>query len=162
MCVAWYHQFNLHTNVVRPFHTYGPGMALDDGRVFADFVADIVNDRDIVLKSDVSAERSFCYIADAAEGFLTVLINGKAGEAYNVANPSAEISIHDLAHALASLVPEHCVGVRVEIPPVGITYVKSLVSQCLPSIDKLNDLGWSPSTEIRKGFAQTIKSYFCH
>ena len=52
MCVAWAHQFGVPAKIVRPFHTYGPGMRLDDGRVFADFVADIVHDRDIVLKSD--------------------------------------------------------------------------------------------------------------
>ena len=57
LCVAWAHQYGLHTSVVRPFHTYGPGMALDDGRVFADFVADVVAARDIVLHSDGLAQQ---------------------------------------------------------------------------------------------------------
>lgn len=51
MCVAWAHQHGVITTVVRPFHTYGPGLALDDGRVFADIVASVVAGRDIVLTS---------------------------------------------------------------------------------------------------------------
>jgi nucleoside-diphosphate-sugar epimerase len=42
MCAAWAQQHEVHTSVVRPFHTYGPGMMLNDGRVFADFVADVL------------------------------------------------------------------------------------------------------------------------
>ncbi|MBM4186128.1 MAG: NAD-dependent epimerase/dehydratase family protein [Gemmatimonadetes bacterium] len=57
MCVAWAHQHGVHATVVRPFHTYGPGLALDDGRVFADIVADVVVGRDIVLTSEGTARR---------------------------------------------------------------------------------------------------------
>ena len=59
MCASWAHQFGLHTSVVRPFHTYGPGLDLDDGRVFADFVKDVVLARNINLKSDGLAKRPF-------------------------------------------------------------------------------------------------------
>src|SRR5262249_53731189 len=52
MCVCWAYQYGVPARIVRPFHTYGPGMALDDGRVFSDFVAAIVQERDIVLTSN--------------------------------------------------------------------------------------------------------------
>jgi nucleoside-diphosphate-sugar epimerase len=84
LCACWHAQFNVPAKIVRLSHTYGPGMRLDDGRVFADFVADIVAGRDIVLKSDGSALRPFCYLADATVAFFTVLLSGKSGEAYNV------------------------------------------------------------------------------
>ena len=64
MCVSWAHQYGLHTSIVRPFHTYGPGIALDDGRVFCDFVADVIGHRNIILKSDGAAKRPFCYLID--------------------------------------------------------------------------------------------------
>jgi len=73
MCVAYAHQSGVPAKIVRPFHTYGPGMSLNDGRVFADFVADIVGNLHIVMKSDGSSTRSFCYLADAVMGFFTVL-----------------------------------------------------------------------------------------
>ena len=58
-CVSYHAQYGVKAKIVRPFHTYGPGMALDDGRVFADFVANAVKKENIVLKSDGSARRRF-------------------------------------------------------------------------------------------------------
>lgn len=160
MCVAWAQQHGLHTSVVRPFHTYGPGMALDDGRVFADFVADVVMTRDIVLKSDGFAKRPFCYIADATIGFLTVLLSGGKAQAYNVANPDAEISIRDLATVVAGLFPERGIGTRFVVPVSSDAYVKSPISRSCPSIHKIRDLGWLPTTGVSDGFRRTIHSFF--
>ena len=159
MCAAWAHQYGLHTSVVRPFHTYGPGMKLDDGRVFADFVADVVARRDIVLKSDGLAQRPFCYIADATEAFLTVLLKGECAQAYNVANPSAETSMRDLAQTLAALFPDRGLGVRFDIPAVSSSYLRSPVARSCPSIAKINELGWEPKVGIQEGFRRTIQSF---
>jgi nucleoside-diphosphate-sugar epimerase len=160
MCVAWGKQHNLHTSVVRPFHTYGPGMALDDGRVFADFVADVVAKRVIILKSDGLAQRPFCYIADATIGFLTVLLTGGKAEAYNVANPDAEISIRDLATLVAGLFPERGISTRFEVPVCSDAYLKSPISRSCPSIQKMQDLSWFPTIGLHDGFRRTIQSYF--
>ena len=159
MCVAWAQQYGLHASVVRPFHTYGPGMALDDGRVFADFVADVVACRDIVLKSDGLAQRPFCYIADATEGFLTVLLKGETAQAYNVANPSTDISMRDLAHTVAGLFPERGVGVRFDVSPASNAYIKSPILRLCPSIEKMARLGWKPQIGVAEGFRRTILSY---
>jgi UDP-glucuronate decarboxylase len=159
MCAAWGQQHGLYTSVVRPFHTYGPGMALDDGRVFADFVADVVAKRDIVLKSDGLAQRPFCYIADATIGFLTVLLKGSKAEAYNVANPDAEISIRDLAVLVADLFPEHDIGVNFEVPGSNNSYLKSPISRSCPSIEKIKALDWMPTINLQDGFRRTIESY---
>lgn len=159
LCAAWTHQYGLHTSVVRPFHTYGPGMALDDGRVFADFVADIVAGRDIELKSDGLAKRPFCYIADATLGFLSVLLNGATAEAYNVANPYAEISMRDLANMLTGLFPERALSTHfTELEAEG-GYLKSPVHRSCPSIRKMEMLGWAPSVGLEPGFRRTIQSY---
>lgn len=157
MCASWAHQYGLHTCVVRPFHTYGPGMALDDGRVFADFVADVVNHRDIILKSDGLAKRPFCYIADATIGFLCVLLKGAKGEAYNVGNPHAEISIRDLASTLTKLFPERNLKTHIEVPATA--YLKSPISRSCPSTTKIEQLNWSPATSIEEGFRRTVLSF---
>lgn len=159
MCAAWAQQHGLHTSVVRPFHTYGPGMALDDGRVFADFVADVVAQRDIVLKSDGLALRPFCYIADATLGFLTVLLSGGKSEAYNVANPATEISIRDLATVVAGLFPERSTSTRFEVPVSSDAYLKSPISRSCPSISKIKGLGWLPTVGVSDGFRRTIQSF---
>lgn len=159
MCVSWHHQFGVPARIVRPFHTYGPGMDLNDGRVFADFVANVVAGRDIVLKSDGLARRPFCYISDATEGFLTVLLKGESCQAYNVANPGTEISIRDLAQTVAGLFPERGVGVRFDIPPASNAYLKSPIVRSCPSIAKINALGWQPKVGIVEGFGRTIQSF---
>jgi UDP-glucuronate decarboxylase len=159
MCAAWGQQHGLYTSIVRPFHTYGPGMALDDQRVFADFVADVVAKRDIALRSDGLARRPFCYIADATLGFLTVLLKGLPSQAYNVANPATEISIKDLAVLLADLFPERNVGVKFEVPVHNGAYLKSPISRSCPSIEKIRDLGWTPKVNLQDGFRRTIQSY---
>ena len=159
MCAAWAQQHGLHTSVVRPFHTYGPGMALDDGRVFADFVADVVAKRDIVLRSDGLAKRPFCYIAEATVGFLSVLLTGDKAEAYNVGNPAAEISIRDLATLIAGLFPERGVGIQFQMPVSSDAYVKSPITRSCPAIDKIKGLGWAPTYGLQDGFRRTIQSF---
>jgi nucleoside-diphosphate-sugar epimerase len=159
MCAAWSKQFDLNTVVVRPFHTYGPGMALDDGRVFADFVSSVVHKKDIILNSNGEALRPFCYIADATQGFLTALLMGGNSEAYNVGNPNAEISIIELARLIANLFPERMVGVKFNESKPCDSYLQSPISRSSPSIAKLKSLGWSPSTGLHDGFKRTILSF---
>lgn len=159
MCVSWLHQFGVPAKVVRPFHTYGPGMQLDDGRVFADFVADIVNRRNIVMKSDGSAMRAFCYLADATVAFFTVLLHGKNGEAYNVGNDEAEHSIRDVAETLVTIRPELNLSVIRTQESGGTSYMKSKISRACPDTTRLRSLGWKPTYSIRQGFERTIRSF---
>lgn len=158
MCVAWHAQHGVPARVARPFHTYGPGMSLADGRVFADFVADIVAGRDIVMRSDGRATRAFCYLADATAGFFTVLLKGASGQAYNVGNDRAEVSILDLAHRLVALFPEK--GLKVVRQPVPTNgYLQSKISRGCPEISKVRALGWTPHTTIEDGFRRTVLSF---
>jgi nucleoside-diphosphate-sugar epimerase len=158
IAVSWMHQYSLPALIVRPFHTYGPGMALDDGRVYADFIADIVANRDIKLNSDGSAIRAFCYIADASVAFFTVLLKGEPGQAYNVGNRNGESSILQLANLLTGMYPEkNLTVIRFESQEAG--YIKSVVSKIVPDTEKIRKLGWNASFNLEKGFDRTIKSY---
>ena len=158
MCVSWHHQFNIPVKIVRPFHTYGPGMDLNDGRVYADFISDIVQNRNIEMKSDGHAMRAFCYISDATVAFITVLLNGINGEAYNSGNPGQEISILDLAEKLVEMFPEKKLNVIVQ-KNTNTGYLRSNVSRVCPDITKISLLGWKPEISIETGFRKTIMSY---
>jgi nucleoside-diphosphate-sugar epimerase len=158
LCACWHTQFGIPAKIVRLSHTYGPRMDLNDGRVFADFVADMVAGRDIAMKSDGSARRPFCYLADAIEGIFTVLLRGKNGEAYNVGADS-EISVLELAELLCQLFPERkCRVVRQERDPDD-PYLESSISGGHFDISKIRSLGWAPTTEVGEGFWRTLKSY---
>lgn len=159
MCVSWYHQFQVPTKIIRPFHTYGPGLDLNDKRVFADFVANAVRGEDIVMKSDGSATRAFCYIADFTWGVFKVLLEGKAAEAYNLGS-GKETSILDLAETIVGLVPGKNVAVdRKKEDRKEKEYFKSKISRSFPDISKARALGWSPKFDIREGFDRTIRSF---
>lgn len=158
ICVSYYAQYGIKAKIVRPFHTYGPGMALDDGRVYADFVANIIKDQNIILNSDGKAKRAFCYLTDATIGFLTVLVNGENGEAYNVGNPQEEYSILELANILVNLYPEKKIEVILN-KTINADYLKSTITRNSPNIDKLKKLNWNPTVTIEKGFKRTVSSF---
>lgn len=155
--VSYWKQHGVPCKIVRPFHTYGPGMALDDGRVFADFVADVVHHRDITLESDGSAIRAFCYLSDAVRGFFKVLLNGQSGIAYNVANPKGTLSILELAQLLASMSP----GLRVEHigSHADSNYLQSPIARNIPDIELISSMGWIPRYLPQEGFYRTIRSF---
>lgn len=159
MCVCWHHQFGVPARIVRIFHTYGPGMALDDGRVFADFVSDIVHGRDIVMKSDGSAIRPFCYLADAVAGFLHVMLKGTDGTPYNVGNPAGETRILDLAHLLVRLFPEKGLKVVRQESAAPQGYLKSPIPRNCPDIARIRALGWEPRFTLEEGFQRTVRSF---
>lgn len=159
LCAAFAHQHGLAATIARPFHTYGPGIDLHDGRVFSDFVADILAGRDITLTSAGDARRSLCYLSDATAGFFTVLLRGEPGQAYNVGNPDCEISIRDLARLLVELFPEKGLDVRLCQPQRHEGYIPSPLARTQPDISKLRGLGWTPRVGLAEGFMRTIRSF---
>lgn len=159
LVVAWNQQFGLPTYIVRPFHTYGPGLQPDDGRVFADFAFNIVRGENIVMKSDGTARRAFCYISDAIAGFFTVLLKGQAATAYNVANPQAELSVMELAEVLIALFPEKKLSIERQFVQSNASYIPSTYSRLIPDVSRLLSLGWDAEVRPEDGFRRMIEAY---
>ncbi|HZW71199.1 MAG TPA: NAD-dependent epimerase/dehydratase family protein [Hanamia sp.] len=158
MCVSFAHQYGIDIKIIRPFHTFGPGMDLNDGRVFVDFVSDIVNGKDILMKSDGSAKRAYCYIVDAIIAYFTVILNGISGEPYNVGNPDNEFSVLELANTLISLFENKKLKVIIR-EKSDQNYLHSKVNRIIPDVTKMKELGWVPNVSIRDGLYRTITSY---
>ncbi len=158
ICVAWMHQFGIPIRIVRPAITYGPGIRLDDGRSFADFVCNILNKNDLTLFSDGTASRNFCYIADATLGFFIVMLKGSDGEAYNVASDQ-EIRIVDLANTLATDVfPE--LGLKVVVKKdTSKNFLRMNFPRTSFDVSKLDALGWKRRFSIKDGFTRTVESF---
>lgn len=96
MCALFAAKYQLPIGVVRPFNNYGPGMRLDDRRVPADFARHVLNHEDIVILSNGSPTRTFCYVADAAAGYLKVMLHGTY-DYFNIGIEKPEISMTELA-----------------------------------------------------------------
>ena len=157
MCVCYSHQFGLPVNMLRLSHTYGPGIALNDGRVFADFVNNILHNQDIVLRSDGSAKRNFCYITDMLRAFFYILFYGENKQAYNIATEQ-ETSILELAHILTGLYPDKQLKVQF-CQQNREGYIPSASSRACMNIEKIKKLGWKPHVSVAEGFKRMIESY---
>jgi len=156
ICISYHSQYAIPTLVVRPFHTYGPGMDMDDGRVFADFVKNIVSNQNIVMNSDGSDVRSFLYLADFVKGFFNVMLNGIDGEEYNIGS-DVPVTISELADTLIELFPENNLCVIKNLP--DNSYYKSTFSIAYPNIEKIIKLGLKPNVKLTDGFLKTVNYY---
>lgn len=159
MCMAWHIQKGVQVKIARIFHTYAPTMDVEnDPRVFTSFVGDILKKKDIVMKGDGKAKRSFCYIADAVAGFFLILLCGDSGEAYNVCNTEEFYSIAEFAEKMAGLYPE--LGLRVVRGKrkTGEMYVENNEANFIPPDNsRLRALGWETKYGITEGFRRVIE-----
>lgn len=149
-------QYGIRFNTVRIAHSYGPGMILSDGRVMSDLIGNVVSNQDIILKSDGSAIRSFCYSLDAALGILFVLLKGRKSEAYNIANEDEEISILGLSKILCEM-KENKIKVVVNHKEDNNVYCK--YERTKLSTKKLRELGWFPTVKLEHGISKTLLSF---
>lgn len=149
----YFYEKSLPVKMIRPFHVFGPGIDLNDGRVFSDFIANILHSQDIVIKSDGSATRSFCYLTDALDMTLKVLLKGKNGAAYNIGNPDNEISIKDLAYLLAPLAQS-----PIQVSVLGAPNTSAPLRSCPDISLGIQDVGFHPEYAIKDAFERTINS----
>jgi UDP-glucuronate decarboxylase len=159
MCVCWHKQYGLSTKIVRPCHTFGPWLNLDDGRVFADFVRDILNEHPITLKSDGKPLRTFCYLADATEAFFTVMFKGSAGQAYNVASDQCTTTIGHLAQMLSTSFGNGQIIGPQEAQLKQTAPASEIWPDSTPDTAKIQALGWQPRTSLKEAFERTLRSY---
>ena len=96
LCKYFAQVHDMPIGVVRPFNNYGPGMKLDDKRVPADFAKNVFEGKDITILSSGAPKRTFCHIADAAAGYLKILLHGRY-DYFNIGMDKPEISIAELA-----------------------------------------------------------------
>ncbi len=153
--ISWSNKYNIFTNSVRLFHTYGPEMKLNDGRIHSDLVHNILRNKNLIIKGDGKTKRSFCYISDAITGILTVILKGKKNEIYNVSNPSQMLSVKDLAKTIL----KYSKIKKLKIKIMKNSKKRNNFFYKKPSIKKLKLLGWTPKITCKEGFAETIK-YF--
>lgn len=161
MCEAFWREYSVPVKIARIFHTYGPTMNIhSDPRVFASFLKCALERHDIIIQSDGTARRPFCYLADAAAAYFLLLLIGVPGEAYNVANTQEFLSISELAQIVAKLQPEFGLKVQYRVRNKGDSYVENRLNKdnC-PREDKLRQLGWKTKFSTREGMMRCL-NYF--
>src|SRR4029079_2231389 len=162
LCVNFALQHGIPTKGARPFNNFGPGLKITDRRVIPDFARDILGGRDIVMLSDGSATRTFCYVADAVTCYYKILIKGRAGEAYNVGVEEPEISVTDLARMVTALGRElfGYSGKVVHQVSEDKQYLVDNPNRRCPIIVKARtELGYQPRVSLEEGLRRSLIWY---
>lgn len=162
LCVSFAQVHDLPVKIARPFNNYGPGLKISDKRVLPDFARDVLNGRDIVMLSDGSPTRTFCYIADAIVGYYKILFRGRPGEAYNIGLDTHETSMAELADQVVALGAElyGYEGKVVRQDSTEAAYLVDNPNRRCPIIDKARDeLGYDPKIGVEEGLRRAMIWY---
>lgn len=162
LCVNFAQQYDLPIKIARPFNNYGPGLKITDKRVLPDFVRDVLAGKDIVLLSDGSPTRTFCYVADAIIGYFKVLLRGRNGQAYNIGVEAPEISMRDLAEQVTHIAKDlfDYKGTVVHQTTSDADYLTDNPNRRCPKIDKArNELAYNPRISLEEGLRRSLIWY---
>ncbi|MCP4424944.1 MAG: NAD-dependent epimerase/dehydratase family protein [Chloroflexi bacterium] len=162
LCVNFAGQYDLPIKTARPFNNYGPGLKITDRRALPDFARDVLADKDIVMLSDGSPTRTFCYVADAIVGYYKILVKGRSGEAYNIGVDGPEISIAFLAERVVELARElfDYEGQIIRQVSSDVDYLVDNPNRRCPVITKArNELGYNPSVSLDDGLTYSLLWY---
>jgi len=148
----YYRQHKLDIRVIRIFNTYGPKMAINDGRVVSNFIIQALQKKPITIYGDGMQTRSFCYVDDMINGTIKMMQQNEFIGPVNVGNPT-ESTILDLAEKIISLT-----GSTSELifEPQPIDDPKRRLPNISLAQEKLN---WKPKIKLENGLKKTIK-YF--
>lgn len=153
LCASYYTEYGVDSVIVRPGHIYGPTASESDNRVSSAWAYMVSHGENIVMKSDGSQIRSYCYCLDCASAILTVLLKGESVKAYNISNPDSVISIRKMAEILSSVGE---VDLMTEIPTdVEKKGFNPMSNSSLDSTE-LYGLGWRGLFDARRGFSHTV------
>ncbi len=150
-----YHRQNgVDIRIARIFNTYGPRMAVGDGRVVSNFAVSAIKGTPVTVYGDGEQTRSFCYVSDLIDGLVRLMAydGDDAAEPVNIGNPH-ETSIAELVDCLADVTHSKLI---VEKKPLPADDPK----QRCPDISRATErLGWSPTVDLRTGLTKTV-GYF--
>jgi len=152
LCVCYSKEKQVPIVIPRFSRCFGPTMRINDTKALSQFLKNVLNDRDVVLKSDGKQKYSYIYVADAASAIVFLLKMGNDGQAYNVANPEI-LELRDIAFTVA-----RSGGKKVVFDfPVEEQLAYSKVTRAIQSIEKISNLGWSSKISISAGILSTLR-----
>jgi UDP-glucuronate decarboxylase len=153
LCFDYKRQHNLDTRVIRIFNTYGPNMAIGDGRVVSNFIVQALRNEPINIYGDGKQTRSFCYVSDLVEGIYKLLQLDKNPETpINLGNPK-EFTILELARVVIEVTNSKSEIVNNPLP------LDDPKQRCPDISLAKSTLNWKPTIELRKGIEKT-SAYF--
>ena len=153
LCFDYRRQYGVDARVIRIFNTYGPRMAVGDGRVVSNFIVQAISGQDLTVYGEGKQTRSFCFATDLVDGIYKMLTSTKLIDApINLGNPR-EFTMLELAETVIRLTGSRSSIVHKELP-------QDDPQQRKPDISRAKEvLGWEPTIELEEGVQRTIE-YF--
>jgi UDP-glucuronate decarboxylase len=145
-----YHRQNgVDTRIARIFNTFGPRMALDDGRVISNFIVQALTGQDITIYGDGRQTRSFCYVSDLVEGLVRLMNRDVLFDPVNLGNPE-EYTIMEVAQKVLELIQTPAAIIHRDLPPDD-------PGRRRPDITRARELlDWQPRVPLDAGLKETI------
>ncbi len=154
LCAAYAKQYGIEVAIARPGHVYGPTAQETDHRVSSEFARIAAEGKNLVMKSAGTQLRSYCHCLDCATAILTVLLQGKTKEAYNISNKDSVITIRRMAELIAE-----SAGVKLlmDLPSEQEKNAFNPMDNSSLNSTKLEELGWKGCFSAEHGMEKTIK-----
>jgi UDP-glucuronate decarboxylase len=138
--------------IARIFNTYGPNMALDDGRVVSNFIIQAISNQPLTVYGDGSHIRSFCFVDDLIDGVIDLFLKDNFLGPINLGNPES-VSMIDLAKEIIELTSSKSKIVLRDLPSDDPKIR-------IPDISKAKQvLSWEPKVTRKEGLLRTIKFF---
>ena len=153
LCTDYRRQYGVDSRIIRIFNTYGPRMAVGDGRVVSNFIVQALMGADLTIYGEGKQTRSFCYVTDLVDGIYRTLKSGSNLEdPINLGNPT-EFSMLQLAEMILKLTNSNSNIVFKDLPSDDPKQRKPDISRARGVLD------WKPTIELEEGVLDTI-NYF--
>ena len=151
----YYRVHNVDARIIRIFNTYGPRMAINDGRVVSNFIVQALQGKDITVYGDGEQTRSFCYVDDLIDGMMKYMsLDSESGipGPINLGNPG-EFTMNELAEKVIAQTNTNSKILKKPLP-------QDDPKQRRPDITKAKSiLGWEPKISLDQGLAKTIEHF---
>ena len=147
--VDYHREFSVDIRIARIFNTYGPRMALNDGRVVPQFITQALHGEPLTIYGDGEQTRSFCYVDDLISGFIALFFHAGEHRPVNLGNPQP-ITMLELADEII-----HLTGSTSKISHLPLPEDDPLIRE--PDISRAAEvLNWSPIMGRSEGLSATI------
>jgi nucleoside-diphosphate-sugar epimerase len=148
LTLSYARQYGLDTVIVRPAFIYGKDIIDSNTRADVYFLRQALNHQDIVMYSDGSQIRSYCYVKDCVSGMMYALLKGESGGIYNIGDENCAVTLREYALKLAA-----ATGVKVVIDastrPAGTVLLQT--TRMVLDTTRLRALGWEPQYDLDAG-----------
>jgi len=157
LCACYTKEFNVPVKIARLVQILGAGVDYNDTRVAAQFARSVIENRDIMLKTEGKTRRPCIYTRDAIAGICTVLLKGNAGEAYSVANVDTVATIRETAEMIANKIANNTIKVVLDID-VPAEYAPNLNLNLNLNLNRIGSLGWRAEIGLEEAYRRMIES----